>query len=343
MSNLLSELTPEISDESSGTLRSLNENFSVPRDSHTPLSLQSEPSGGVVTTKKRERKGHTKARRGCFNCKRARIKCKENRPACDYCAHRNLACKWPDNIQLQAQTIPSRALARRTGPPDSIPALPQVQGPVFNANDFRLFQNFIDSAYPHHPTGSESVWKHEIPAIAHEHGYLLHAMLALSASELADEEPNPVTSKALSCTAISHRVTAITKLNVAITAGLANFEQGNAMLAACFSLLFQSVLLEDGLLEYMTFIRGTVTVGFQMGVKRHRVLFEQAFEQTEIPESIDNLMLAAPLVHPILVRKALNSLERLQPLCDHPVEIEMFKMLHEVARSLITCERPDLE
>lgn len=164
-------------------------------------------------------------------------------------------------------------------------------------------------------------------------------MLALSASELAEKDPNPVTSKALSCTAISHRVTAIARLNAAISAGLANFEQGNAMLATCFSLLFQSVLLEDGLLEYMTFIRGGVTVGYQMGMKGLRILFEKLFDQQDIPETLHNLMVEAPLVHPKLVRKALDSLERLEPLCQHPVEKEVYRMLHEIARSLITSSR----
>lgn len=164
-------------------------------------------------------------------------------------------------------------------------------------------------------------------------------MLALSASELAEKDPNPITSQELSCTAISHRVTAISRLNAAITAGLANFEQGNAMLATCFSLLFQSVLLEDGLLEYMTFIRGATTVGYQMGIKQQRILFEKLFDQAEIPEPVDNLMMAAPLVHPKLVRKALDSLERVEPLCQHPVEIEVYRMLYEIARSLITSSR----
>jgi hypothetical protein len=33
--------------------------------------------------------------------------------------------------------------------------------------DFRLFYNFIEDAYPHHPLDNDSIWKHEIPSIAH--------------------------------------------------------------------------------------------------------------------------------------------------------------------------------
>lgn len=44
------------------------------RESATPLPRKPIP-----------RKGHTKSRRGCFNCKRRRIKCSERHPECNHC------------------------------------------------------------------------------------------------------------------------------------------------------------------------------------------------------------------------------------------------------------------
>jgi hypothetical protein len=44
------------------------------------------------------RKGHTKSRRGCYNCKRRRIKCNERHPDCNHCIKAGLQCEYPSNI-----------------------------------------------------------------------------------------------------------------------------------------------------------------------------------------------------------------------------------------------------
>ena len=137
--------------------------------------------------KRRGRKGHSKSRKGCYNCKKARIKvfttsrkrlnepdvvpqCKENRPSCDYCTHRGLQCEWPD-LQLITQVDPGKqdsqigTVIRNTLPQISLPLF-QSETPIFTMQDFRLFNYFIKSAYPSHPVGNESVWTHEIPSLA---------------------------------------------------------------------------------------------------------------------------------------------------------------------------------
>jgi hypothetical protein len=38
--------------------------------------------------------------------------------------------------------------------------------PVFGMQDMRLFNHFIQNAYPNHPHGNDSVWTHEIPSLA---------------------------------------------------------------------------------------------------------------------------------------------------------------------------------
>ena len=55
-----------------------------------------------------------------------------------------------------------------------IPANPQTLAPLYTMQDFRLFQNFIKTAYPHHPIGNDSVWIHEIPNIAYDVRVLKH-------------------------------------------------------------------------------------------------------------------------------------------------------------------------
>lgn len=55
-------------------------------------------------------------------------------------------------------------------------------------------------------------------------------------------------------------------------------------MAACFALTFQSVELDDGMVEYMTFIRGILLVAIQMHVRGARLLFRNLLnsEQTEM-------------------------------------------------------------
>lgn len=52
------------------------------------------------------RKGHTKSRRGCFNCKRRRIKCNERHPECNHCIKAGLHCEYPANIIQATQRSP---------------------------------------------------------------------------------------------------------------------------------------------------------------------------------------------------------------------------------------------
>ena len=273
------------------------------------------------------------------------IQCKENRPSCDYCSHRDLQCEWPD---LQITQVNQGGAMIRKAMPAAIPATIHTQGPVFTMQDFRLFNHFIQTAYPHHPPLNDSVWTHEIPSIASDVSYsctaasevdshsqydfLLHSMLALSASDIAESNPSPANS-GLECVAISHRVKAISSLNEAIGKPIASMEQGNAMIATCFSLLFQSTLIDDGLVEYMTFIRGVVVVSMHMGQRDIGFLFNHMFDQAEI---VLEELTESPLIDPDHARRACRSLELLFPLIQNTREKEYYGYLLSAARALFT-------
>jgi hypothetical protein len=53
------------------------------------------------------RKGHTKSRRGCYSCKRRRIKCNERHPDCNHCIKAGLQCEYPANIIQATQRSPT--------------------------------------------------------------------------------------------------------------------------------------------------------------------------------------------------------------------------------------------
>ncbi|KAE9377595.1 hypothetical protein N431DRAFT_434776 [Stipitochalara longipes BDJ] len=321
------------SDDSPDTLRhSSSSGFSL-----TPNELmRASPPEAPATKadrgeiKKRGRKGHSKSRTGCFNCKRARIKCKENRPSCDYCAHRGLQCEWPE-IQINQVGV----VIRNPMPELVIPAAPQSNLPVFTMQDFRFFQHFIDSAYPHHPIDNDWQWTHDVPSMACDYDFLLHAMLALSASDLACYSDD---NKELVPISISHRIKSIESLNKAVAAGIKSWQQGNAMIATCFTLLFQSVLMNDGLSEYLSFLRGILAVGMQMGQKRMKFVFERLWGHDQF-ESRANELAAVGLIDEELVSSACRSFEKMFPLCKTKTEIGMYGLLLSMARSLVTSSK----
>jgi hypothetical protein len=83
----------------------------------TPSSDNLSQSGQVITDvvphrqlsaqrQRLERRGHTKSRRGCYNCKRRRIKCQETHPACGHCLKTGLKCEYPSLPQITHQVWP---------------------------------------------------------------------------------------------------------------------------------------------------------------------------------------------------------------------------------------------
>ncbi|RYC60604.1 hypothetical protein CHU98_g5615 [Xylaria longipes] len=84
--------------------------------------------------------------------------------------------------------------------------------------------------------------------------------LSLAASELMIQDPSLVTF------AMAHRLKAIKAIKRTLTdvPKTNTFDEGNALLATCYALTFQSVMLDDGMAEFMIFCRGIVIVAIQM-------------------------------------------------------------------------------
>jgi hypothetical protein len=77
------------------------------------------------------RKGHTKSRRGCFNCKRRRIKCNERHPECNHCIKAGLSCEYPANIiqatQRSTNSPNPHEVANLRSTPGMFVSIPQAQ------------------------------------------------------------------------------------------------------------------------------------------------------------------------------------------------------------------------
>ncbi|KAI1657427.1 hypothetical protein F4813DRAFT_389604 [Daldinia decipiens] len=257
-----------------------------------------------------ERRGHTKSRRGCYNCKRRRIKCQETRPACAHCTKTGLKCEYPAVPRVIHQ--------------------PQNQVLLFSLQDMRLFQHFLQTCFPHQPLGNETIWTHEIPCLSQNYEYLMHAILGLAASDLMSQDPNLVTF------AMSHRLKAIRAIKKALSEVPKSntFEEGNALIATCFALTFQSVVLEDGMAEFMTFCRGITLVSIQMCTRNTKFLFRNLHDN-ESAALLRPFMEALPPIRRDWVDMAVSSIRGLGPLCEqHEVETEYRRLLLDMAAAL---------
>lgn len=161
-------------------------------------------------------------------------------------------------------------------------------------------------------------------------------MLALAASDISECSPN---DSALALSGINHRVRAIETLSAALSRGVQTMEQGNAMLATCYTLVYQSALIADGFPEYMSFIRGCMVVAWQMGVKQLRFVFEGMLGDDQLVKMGPHLQ-GPPGIKPELTDGAIASLETCRPLVVRKAESDFFECLLEIVKAAqISCRQ----
>lgn len=158
----------------------------------------------------------------------------------------------------------------------------------------------------------------------------MHAILGFAASELIHTDASLVTA------AMNHRIKAIKAIKKRLAESArtdTNYEEANALVATCFALTFQSVSLEDGLAEYMTFIRGIVIVGMQMSFRSIAPVFTTLFDN-DPNEILASQMEDLPLIQKGWVDAAVDALDGLKPLCVLPIENEYREQLMGIAEKL---------
>jgi hypothetical protein len=162
----------------------------------------------------------------------------------------------------------------------------------------------------------------------------MHACLGLAASDLSKSTP----SSTLQTAAMTHRLKAIRAIKQTLSSVRqsntgSTWEEGNALMATCFALTFQSVLLDDGMVEYMTFIRGVIIVGIQMYMKGARLLFGEFLDEGQV-ELFRPIMEQVPLVNGEWVRGAVLAVHGLEGLCRGEVERGYWEHLRDMAVGL---------
>ncbi|VUC30139.1 unnamed protein product [Clonostachys rosea] len=193
------------------------------------------------------RRGHTKSRRGCLTCKRRRVKCPEDQPACHNCVRLGLVCEY------SFKNNPSAPL--------------QSTGGQFNLKDLRLFHHFVLHAYPPLPLQGKAVWD-GITSYSHNYEFLVHAMLGLAASHLCLSGGGDHEAEAL-----EHRVKSIKLLNQALCRPSTSKIDSDARFSTLMVLTFQSSYMPDGMLEVFHMIRGCMILTKSTLPKYAMVLF----------------------------------------------------------------------
>lgn len=142
----------------------------------------------------------------------------------------------------------------------------------------RYFHHFL-MAIPHPlPLGNRKVWTSEVPQIAHQHTYLMNAMIALGASELHEEHPDAGMEPDI----FRHRGQAIAGLQKAMNDSSSWSSDGHghpdAILATCYILVSQSSRMRDATEDFNIAVRGCALVTEKLRRERIKTSFHLSSE-----------------------------------------------------------------
>ncbi|KAF2121079.1 hypothetical protein BDV96DRAFT_640489 [Lophiotrema nucula] len=167
----------------------------------------------------RTRKIHQKSRKGCFECKRRRVKCDEGKPSCMRCVSSLDKCIYPAAPQYAVNDL--RVEVRLPSPPCSNPSSspnafsqPKVSPLVDQASDYGRnaaadFERWSEPAlYEHYLKHTSFTLSHcpqdqealqiGMPALALQSETVYHSMLAISAAcvgcDMIAKHPSPSTN-----------------------------------------------------------------------------------------------------------------------------------------------------
>ncbi|KAI9803879.1 MAG: hypothetical protein M1825_001759 [Sarcosagium campestre] len=226
--------------------------------------------------------------------------------------------------QLYAKGPPLRIVAK----PQQVVQL-QSTPTTFSLSDMRLFHHFIIKSYPHLPLGNDETWTCDIPAFAHHYDYLMHAMLSVAASHLT-----LFSTSELSEVALTHRGLAIAGLNKAMSRSPECSSDADAMMAACYALSFQSSYTDDGLMDFLIFIRGCSLISFTAFQNPAESVFRDNTTEGHMQIMRPKLR-TAPTVDPFLASTASDAVDSIRHLCSHKIEWEFHQLLVDITHSLL--------
>jgi hypothetical protein len=133
----------------------------------------------------------------------------------------------------------------------------------------RYFHDYMTTSWPHLPLEREEAWLNEIPILAQQHEFLMHAILALGASHL-----HARTNLDLQKSVESHRSIAMRGLNsIASEENLETAKDAGprltALLATSYLLSFSASYMGDSLSLFLVLVRACASITGQIVQANH--------------------------------------------------------------------------
>ncbi|KAF5666027.1 sterol uptake control 2 [Fusarium heterosporum] len=257
--------------------------------SETTASTSSGPlannSTSTTITKRRPipRKGHTKSRAGCSICKGRKVKCDLVTPECGACRRLGLECKY---------------LGEPSGPRSEVAISRSLRSdPVkFDNNDLNFFRHFLFEAYPAFPIDGFTVWQ-QAAKLSHK----VSQVPVLPLDNMADLDR-------YERAALKHRVIAISALRKHLANPDVTKRDVEAAFGTMLSLLFQSAYMTEGLIDFLTIVRGCWLVSTRPHVSLDNTIFKK-FGRLGYVERIK--VIVSPLCHTVAELQYLAQLEKI--------------------------------
>ncbi|KAF2126541.1 hypothetical protein P153DRAFT_263401, partial [Dothidotthia symphoricarpi CBS 119687] len=151
------------------------------------------------------KRAHRKSRGGCLTCKRKKVKCDEDQPACGYCSLRRLNCEYPQealsnaplSVSSSSSSPSSKASPKSTSPFDAVdfnefsiqswlvPVVHTSSG-YLSSIDLELLHHYKTATWRCLPAREDEsvgiVHRELVPQMSLSKNYLLYAVLSMAAS-----------------------------------------------------------------------------------------------------------------------------------------------------------------
>lgn len=231
---------------------------------HNMPSAHLEPTRGKVSKSSTgKRKYHTKSRKGCVTCKRRRVKCDEAKPICGKCEHMGIDCHYApaavsekrnsvveeDSDESGTTSDMHRRKSSNSSHPSLSPNMP-MNSPLggsmpcmsygysgsLNLLDLRLMYHYTTKVWPTITAAGiseERIWSEDIPMLAFRYPFLMHSILAFSATHLSRTERGM--DQCVTC----HRGDALRLLREAVLE--ISIENTDALVASALILIMDSL------------------------------------------------------------------------------------------------------
>ena len=133
--------------------------------------------------------------------------------------------------------------------------------------------------------------------------------------------------------AFSHRLSAISGLNSAMSKPNPTKSDGEALFATVMALTFQASLMDDGMLEFLAMMRGCQVVATAVMPDFAESIFHSFALETHIEDAQKKMSrYGEPRVEDELVETFLISLRGVAPLCQSMLELKYLAAIERVAR-----------